>query len=175
MVTKRKAQAAMEFLMTYGWAILVVLVVIGALAYFGVLNPQNLLPEKCTLPMGLYCKDHLVSATDSYVSLKLENGMGTGIVIRSIEIEGDPVFNNCNISDPGDLTDGTAYNHIEGRHISNGESTTIKINDSYGCTVSEYNGKIKGEITMTYCDDTSGTDCADFEHTIKGELMATVE
>jgi len=27
---KKKAQAAMEFLMTYGWAILVVLVVIGA-------------------------------------------------------------------------------------------------------------------------------------------------
>jgi len=30
----KKSQAAMEFLMTYGWAILVVLVAIGALAYF---------------------------------------------------------------------------------------------------------------------------------------------
>ena len=29
---------AMEFLMTYGWAILVVLVAVGALAYFGVFN-----------------------------------------------------------------------------------------------------------------------------------------
>jgi len=37
----RKGQAAMEFLMTYGWAILVVLVVIGALAYFGVLSPSS--------------------------------------------------------------------------------------------------------------------------------------
>ena len=51
MFMKKKAQAAMEFLMTYGWAILVVLIVIGALAYFGVLNPQNLLPEKCTLQL----------------------------------------------------------------------------------------------------------------------------
>ncbi|MBI3036442.1 hypothetical protein HYY73_01620 [Candidatus Woesearchaeota archaeon] len=42
-----KGQAAMEFLMTYGWAILVVLVVIGALSYFGVLSPSTLLPEKC--------------------------------------------------------------------------------------------------------------------------------
>ena len=32
-----RAQAAMEFLMTCGWAIIVVLVVIGALAYFGFL------------------------------------------------------------------------------------------------------------------------------------------
>jgi len=32
MVNQKKGQAAMEFLMTYGWAILVVLIVIGALA-----------------------------------------------------------------------------------------------------------------------------------------------
>ncbi len=86
MVMKKKAQAAMEFLMTYGWAILVVLVVIGALAYFGVLNPQNLLPEKCTLPMGLYCKDHLIDGTADTISFKLENGMGRGIMIRSASV-----------------------------------------------------------------------------------------
>lgn len=33
----RRGQAAMEFLMTYGWAILVVLAAVAALAYFGVL------------------------------------------------------------------------------------------------------------------------------------------
>lgn len=37
----RKGQAAIEFLMTYGWAILVVLAAIGALFYFGVLGPQT--------------------------------------------------------------------------------------------------------------------------------------
>jgi len=41
----KKGQALMEFLMTYGWAILVVLVAIGALAYFGVLNPERFLPK----------------------------------------------------------------------------------------------------------------------------------
>ena len=45
---RKKGQAAMEFLMTYGWAILVVLVAIGALAYFGVLSPDRFLPERCT-------------------------------------------------------------------------------------------------------------------------------
>ena len=34
----KKSQAAMEFLMTYGWAIVIVLVAIGALAYFGTFN-----------------------------------------------------------------------------------------------------------------------------------------
>jgi len=53
----KKAQAAMEFLMTYGWAILVVLAAIGALAYFGVLSPANLLPEKCEFASGLTCTE----------------------------------------------------------------------------------------------------------------------
>lgn len=38
-----------EFLMNYGWAILVVLLSIGSLAYFGVLNPANLLPDYRTI------------------------------------------------------------------------------------------------------------------------------
>ncbi len=40
----KKGQAAMDFLMTYGWAILVVLIVIGILAYF--VKPSSLAPNK---------------------------------------------------------------------------------------------------------------------------------
>ncbi len=43
----KKGQAT-DFLMTYGWAILVVIGVIAALAYFGVLDPSKLLPEEVT-------------------------------------------------------------------------------------------------------------------------------
>jgi len=39
----KKGQAAMEFLMTYGWAFIVVMTVIGALVYFGVLSPNNII------------------------------------------------------------------------------------------------------------------------------------
>ena len=39
---KKKGQAAMEFLMTYGWAILAAIIAIGVLAYFGVFNPGRL-------------------------------------------------------------------------------------------------------------------------------------
>lgn len=42
-MTNRKSQAVMEFLMTYGWTILVVLVsivIVLAFPYFGVLSPQ---------------------------------------------------------------------------------------------------------------------------------------
>ena len=178
MVMKKKAQAAMEFLMTYGWAILVVLVVIGALAYFGVLNPQNLLPEKCTLPVGLYCKDYLISSTDSTVTLKIENGIGHGIIIRTISITGQ-VFNEC--SEPLTTTCGTQttgdgqcdYNTIPGWRLGNGQSGTVKIRCA---SIPEFSGKTKGDITLTHCDDSSSVaGCIDFTHTGEGDLMARVE
>ncbi len=58
----KKGQVAMEFLMTYGWAIMVVLVAIGLLAYFSVLSPDKFMPQleyKC----GCYDVDMLFSAS----------------------------------------------------------------------------------------------------------------
>jgi len=48
----KKGQVAMAFFMTYGWAILVVLVAIGALAYFGVLAPKVGSPDNVTTTEG---------------------------------------------------------------------------------------------------------------------------
>lgn len=73
----KKGQAAMEFLMTYGWAILVVLAAIGALAYFGVLSPSKFLPSKCTLSPGFDIKDCKASA--SGFNMALYNGMGVDV------------------------------------------------------------------------------------------------
>ena len=77
----RKAQAALEFLMTYGWAILVVLVSIGALAYFGVLSPEKFLPAKCILQSGITCLDHKAtgSGINPGVTLYLQNSLGYDI------------------------------------------------------------------------------------------------
>ncbi len=41
----RKSQSAMEYLMTYGWSILIIAVVLGALAYLGVFNPLYFAPK----------------------------------------------------------------------------------------------------------------------------------
>ena len=49
----KKAQASMEFLMTYGWAILVIVLLVGALAYFGILTPPK-------PPITYNCGDYLI-------------------------------------------------------------------------------------------------------------------
>ncbi len=77
-----RGQAAMEFLMTYGWAILVVLVAIGALAYFGVLSPDRFLPERCTGPAGLDCVDKAqINAPSNGVTLAVRNNLGFPISV----------------------------------------------------------------------------------------------
>ena len=72
-----KNQAALEFIMTYGWAILVVLVAIGALAYFGVLSPDRFLPAKCILQSGIMCVDHKVTPT--IITVRITNSLGYDI------------------------------------------------------------------------------------------------
>lgn len=42
---RRKSQSAMEYLMTYGWAILIIAVVLGTLFQLGVFNTSNLTPK----------------------------------------------------------------------------------------------------------------------------------
>ena len=54
-----KGQAAMEFLMTYGWALLIVLVAIGVLATFGVFSGRGV-GEACLLGPGLACTSKIV-------------------------------------------------------------------------------------------------------------------
>ena len=40
-----RLQSAMEYLMTYGWAILIIAVVLGALFSLGIFNPAFLAPK----------------------------------------------------------------------------------------------------------------------------------
>ena len=82
----KKSQAAMEFLMTYGWAILVVLAAIAALAYFGVLSPEKFLPEKCLIETGFTCISSKVEAAQS--TIIFQNGYGKSVVIDNVDIGG---------------------------------------------------------------------------------------
>ncbi len=54
---QRKAQSAMEYLMTYGWAILIIAVVLGALFSLGVFSGANLLGNACIASSGYLCQN----------------------------------------------------------------------------------------------------------------------
>ena len=87
----------MEFLMTYGWALLVVLIVIAVIMY-GFVDVSNLLPEKCTFPISVNCLDYAVK-TDS-ITLHLQNAAGKVMVVRNIKVTSDALAGPSD-SDPG--------------------------------------------------------------------------
>ena len=55
-----KAQSAMEYLMTYGWAILIIAVVLGALFSLGVFSSGSLLGTSCIAYSGYVCSNPLL-------------------------------------------------------------------------------------------------------------------
>jgi len=125
----RKSQAAMEFLMTYGWAILVVLVAVGALAYFGVLSPDKFLPSKCVLQSGIACLDH--KATSTTVSVVIQNSLGYDLDTVEIAAEG------CGKS--------STFNLVNGQKTS----PAIVITCDAPLTGSKYNGALNVSYTIT--------------------------
>jgi len=82
-VATKKAQSALEFLTTYGWAFLVILIMIGALSYFGVLDPSRFLPDKCLFGAGLgACQEFTAMSTS--VLFKVTNNFGTPVNLAAL-------------------------------------------------------------------------------------------
>ncbi len=142
---EKKGQAALEFLMTYGWAILVVLVAIGALAFFGVLSPDKFLPSKCTLQPGLACTDHKV--TPGIVTVVVKNGYGSDILVNDVRAE------NCGTSQPAAT-------------LKNGAQTSYAIT----CSTAISGTKYSGTLNISYTNADSG-----LTRTNLGNIVAKVE
>lgn len=53
---RKKSQAALEFLTTYGWAFLVVLITIGGLSSLGVLDPSSFTSDSCFVSTPFICE-----------------------------------------------------------------------------------------------------------------------
>ncbi|MBI5148842.1 hypothetical protein HZA33_04125 [Candidatus Pacearchaeota archaeon] len=71
---RKRGQAAMEFLMTYGWAILAAAVVIAALAAFGVFSPGKFVSARCTVTAPFECREHAASVATG-ITMTLYNGI----------------------------------------------------------------------------------------------------
>ena len=141
----KKSQAAMEFLMTYGWAILVVLAAIAALAYFGVLSPEKFLPEKCILAPGLACVQHKVTPTDT--TLIISNGFGRTIRVTNLQV-------------------GTCTKTFDVTMVSGVENSFVLSSCSNGVSKEAF----KGDITLTYVDTSYNV-----TKTVHGNLATKVE
>lgn len=143
-----RAQAALEFLMTYGWAIMVVMMAIGSLSYFGILSPDAFLPKKCSLPAGISCLDYEVGS--SRITLVLQNNFGETITVSRI--------------DAAKKNNGSC---------STADSVTLKSNVKAifiisGCDNGNNGEKFDGEINITYAKESL------LSHKLQGNIRAKI-
>src|SRR3989344_731683 len=139
-----KSQAALEFIMTYGWAILVVLVAIGALSYFGVLSPDRFLPETCTLPAGISCLDQAAYSSIDEIDVNLKNSLGMDITRITVDITGC----TSSFSTPSLKNGGSVIAAPTGCTLTACQKYTGQINVSYSNSDTGVNHKIQGTLSM---------------------------
>ena len=178
-LSNKKAQGALEFLMTYGWAFLVILIMIGALAYFGVLSPTKFLPERCTFGSQFLCKDYLITYDSSSstvdITLKLQNNLGqaTYILTNTTNATSQEGFGGCTITiadnsgnDIGSEATG------DGTAVSDGGYFVVTAADcsSLGGMVPGSKYKISTDVGYY-----AATSSIAFAHTAQGEVFANVE
>ena len=93
----KKAQASMEFLMTYGWAILVVIIIIALLLNSRIGgDPTLLLQENCEFYITVFCLDYFVE--EDQIKLSLQNIAERDITVKNIIATSDALEGQCELT-----------------------------------------------------------------------------
>ena len=129
----KKGQAAMEFLMTYGWAILAAIIAIGVLAYF-YFSPGDLGANAAVLQSPFYVEAW--NADTGGVNLGLKNGDSSTLTVISVTV--DIGTNVCTATAPGAMTSGEVVD------VAVDCATALVVGDN-----------IKGNIVVKYTRGTS--------------------
>ena len=80
-----RGQTAVEYLMTYGWAILIILIVAGVLAYYGIFAPAGFLgPTARGFGQVQVLNPWSLSAANGAMTLNIENRVGGTINVTNI-------------------------------------------------------------------------------------------
>ncbi len=81
----RKGQAALDFLMTYGWAIALVVIIAAVLFALGIFDTSNFIGNKAAGFSGVAVKGWGMSTAGQF-TLKLSNQVGQPINITNVNI-----------------------------------------------------------------------------------------
>ncbi|MEM0147728.1 MAG: hypothetical protein QXD11_02755 [Candidatus Micrarchaeaceae archaeon] len=152
-----KLQSAMEYLMTYGWAILLLGIVLASLYALGLFSPSSFIQSTCLLQANFGCINAYLSSSGK-LTVNIEQNTESPINITSI---------GCN-------TNATYYNMVS---ISPPLSLPIGSNHTFTVQcyqgTQQYSGQIgsifKGYLLFNYTSLQTG-----FQNTQIGTLMLKV-
>jgi len=156
------SQASLEFLTTYAWALLSILITLGALYYFGVFDFSKFLPEKCIFTSQLECLAFVMDTNE--IRIKLVNNLGETITVESMTIK------NNNEPPLDCTTTPTTLGPITGWDA--GEELDLV----YGsCSGGGYISKERNEAKVTLTYFAEATTPLQPRHTVTGRLQGRVK
>ncbi len=154
----RKAQSALEYLLTHGWAILIIVIVGAALFALGVFNPGGSTALQVRGLSNFQVDDALLGPN---ANLTLVLGVKTGKTTQVSDIDFViQASTNCNNS--ADISDTT---------IPASQTRTISVNpDNASLCLFEIGDQVQVDLTLTYT--VAGSTIV---HTDTGTLTMTVQ
>ncbi len=175
----KRGQSAVEFLVTYGWAFLMVMGFVGALFYLDILNLSHLLPDRCEFSSEIDCLDKIIISSnegeeDGIIRMMLTNNLGA-----PIEIE------ECHVRVPGIAGDdgllcadaqgqcGSNESSLYGERWNQGEALLFEFSecDTRGYAMSPRN---KEELYMSIQYHAIGSS-PEYKHNITGMVFTDVQ
>ncbi len=144
----KKGQSSMEFLMTYGWAVLAIMAAVGALAYYNFFSTSKYFPDECEIFPKVECKAWKVSP--AAIDIIARNEFGQALNPFNITIISDEGCNGAFISAGGGLQDGEEEKMtLACAPAISGSKYTATLNISYTGSSGVYHvayGKIKSQV-----------------------------
>ncbi len=74
----------MEYLVTYGWAILIIMIVLVVLLVLGLFSSGTYVSDTCTLPNGFECQSSLLVTNNGLLTFTVVQYTGTPIVLTAV-------------------------------------------------------------------------------------------
>ncbi|MFH1222142.1 MAG: hypothetical protein V1492_03595 [Candidatus Micrarchaeota archaeon] len=161
-----KGQSTIEYITTYGWAILVLTLVLSVIFFSGVFKPDFFISEKCELGTNMPCRAVVYNAgAETKISLDILNSFPYKVEISSVAVT---------------MSDGSAAfaDFVPNKFVESG----LKAN--YTATLSKKLGdndlkSFSMNVTYKSCapefgNDANGNAICGEDHLISGRIVAKV-
>ncbi len=152
-----RGQTALEFLTTYGWAILVLLAALSVMYYLGIFTPPS--PNSCILPSGFACQGYKLSSGpggSGVLTLDLSQTTGHTIHIVGLACSAESAPGMTAVDATLDTGQKASFPSL---NCSNVDGSRPAAGDYY-----------RGKLYTNYTDEDTG-----ISHVVKGELSYRVE
>ncbi|MEM2948307.1 MAG: hypothetical protein QXY05_02255 [Candidatus Anstonellales archaeon] len=165
-----KGQAAMEYLMTYGWAILLLVIVLSVLFASGIFTPSQFVREECSFTPDLTC----------VAAQLIDSGAETTLIVRVKNNFGYPIKLDKITYKTQDLrVDGEKEWRLDlSKRLNQGETYDITFSFRGSRRPSEGEiKKISSLLTYYTCANEINPTCAEdpgYAHSLSGKIVARV-